>query len=377
MSSNLEEYFRDGRRAFLEEVAKKHKAKYICLGHNADDQAETVIMNLVRGSGPAGLGGMHASEGKIIRPLLNIPRSEIESYAMQNSIEWHEDSTNQDTTFDRNYTRHHVLPLLSRLNPEFLESINRSAWIQRRVDDYIKSEALSVIARSSSDAAISATEIQKDCFVPRNDGLSCEKLCRLDKPILYEVFGQMYEAVKGDRKNLDLKNLQRLEKLISKTSGTKEVSLPFGIIARRSYAKLDFLLKMRDNKVPPKQAVILGKNTFGEWQIKTKIAEYSKNDDKYICFVPDLNNLTVRTMVPGDHIKLLGTGGKKKLQDIFTDAKIDREKRKNWPVFEHSSEVIWGPGLAYTSIDLKKKNVIKRTVQGRKNEENSENPQEK
>jgi tRNA(Ile)-lysidine synthase len=356
MSSNLEEYFRDERRAFLEEVAKNHKAKYICLGHNAVDQAETVIMNLVRGSGPAGLGGMHMSEGKIIRPILNISRSEIESYAIQNSIKWHEDSTNQDTAFDRNYTRHHILPLLSRLNLEFLESISRSAWIQRRVDEMLKSEANKIL-----------DEFKDDVKSGQN----------LPKPLLYEVFGQMYEKVKGDRKNLDLKNLQRLENLIKKTSGTNEVSLPSGIVARRSYAKLDFLPRMRDNKVPPKQTVILGKNTFGEWQIKTKIAEYSKNDDKYICFLPDLNNLTVRTMVPGDQIKLLGTGGTKKLQDIFTDAKIDREKRRNWPVFEHSGEIIWVPGLAYTNIDLKKKNIIKITVQGKKNEENSENPQEK
>lgn len=356
MSSNLEEYFRDERRQFLLEVAEKIEANFVCLGHNSDDQAETVIMNLVRGSGPAGLGGMHMSEGKIIRPLLNISRSEIETYAVENSIKWREDSTNQDTTFDRNYTRHHILPMLSRLNPEFLDSINRSAWIQRRIDEQLKSEA-----------SLITNNLQNDISLGKN----------LPKPLLYEVFGQMYEKVKGDRKNLDLKNLQRLEKLIDKTSGTKEVSLPSGIMARRSYTKLDFLPKMRDNKVPPKQNLFVGKNTFGEWQINTKSAEYSKNDDKYTCFVPDLDNLVVRTMAPGDKIKLLGGGGTKKLQDIFTDAKIDREKRKNWPIFEHSGEIIWIPGLAYTNIGLKKKNIIKITVQGKKNEKNSENPQEK
>jgi len=337
-SGNLEENLRDERRKFLLDTAENSQAQFIALAHNANDQAETFIMNAVRGSGPAGLGAMNMSEDRIIRPLLNFSRAEIEAYARQNRLNWHEDETNKDISYDRNYVRHHILPLLARLNPEYLSSIHRTTHLQRQIDEHFKEEAY---------------RLMKETDV--------ERLRRLDSPLLYEVLGLMYEEVRGNRQDLSLAHLQDIVSLIAKTTGTKTLDLPGGIAARRRYDKLDFYRKKAHNvpSTPSTKKLKIGTQSFGTWEITISSVIPAKADGNTLVIDAGLlPHLVIRTRKPGDRIATIGMTGRKRLQDLFVDAKIDRDKREVWPILVDTlaGQILWVPGLAkakYTNSSKK------------------------
>jgi len=347
-NGNLEEELRIKRREFLLEVSESTKAQFVALAHNANDQAETFFLNTLRGSGPAGLGAMRMSDANLIRPLLNFERTEIVEYAEANHLAWHEDETNDDTRFKRNYLRHKVFPLLSEVNPSWLEAIFRTTHLQREIDDYLKSEAEKYLA----------------------EPFDVNNIQGLKRPVLFEVLGLLYEKAKGDRKDLTLQNLSDLEALISSTAGTKSLALPGNIAATRRYNHLDFMLKLKYNNY---SSVVLdklgvGENIFSNWKIiaeRIEISEFRANSRYSIAVDPEtLPKLKVRNWKTGDRISPFGMNGSKKLQDLFVDAKIDKDKRNNWPIFQLGKEIIWVPRLALSrNFVLKKSPTIKLTIE--------------
>jgi len=358
ISGNQEEYFRNERRKFLLDTANGNGAKFVALAHNADDQAETFIMNAIRGSGPAGLGAMSMSEGMLLRPLLNISRAEIVEYARENGLYWHEDETNKDLSYKRNYIRHRLLPMLEQMNPEFLSAIHRTTYLQRKVDEHLKEEAYRILASSVG---------------------SCERLRRLDKPLLYEVLGLLYEEVRGDRQDLSLAHLAAVEELIQSNDGTKTLDLPGNVEVGRHYDRLDFHLKLAHNipSTPSTKKLKIGEQRFGTWNIQVEtlpnchpeqgegsraILRSTQNDrNTLVIDAGILTSFSIRTRKPGDRIVSLGMAGRKKLQDLFVDAKIDRDKRDGWPIFfDHDTdEVIWVPYLAKAVLIPKTKKLLK------------------
>jgi tRNA(Ile)-lysidine synthase len=138
----LQEAARALRYAALEEMRDELGAERIAMAHNLDDQAETVLMRLLRGTGPDGLGGIPecSPDGRIVRPLLEVPRSEIRSYAMAKGLDWREDSSNIDGAYTRNRLRQHWLPgLVEEFNPQLLRVIGKLAEAQRRESEWIGS----------------------------------------------------------------------------------------------------------------------------------------------------------------------------------------------------------------------------------------------
>ena len=135
---SIEEAARALRYAFLEEQCSLLGCDYIATAHNADDNAETVLMNLIRGSGAKGLSGIPRSRGKLIRPLLDVSRSEIEAYIRKNNIPFVEDSTNLSQDYTRNFIRHRILPLVREINPNFTQAACRTAELMRRDDSCLE-----------------------------------------------------------------------------------------------------------------------------------------------------------------------------------------------------------------------------------------------
>ncbi|MEN6368373.1 MAG: tRNA lysidine(34) synthetase TilS, partial [Thermotogota bacterium] len=122
----IEEAAREARHAFLDRTARDLGAERIALGHTADDQAETILFRLARGTGLEGLRGMNAVSGRIIRPLLYASRASVRRYAESHGLRWREDATNLDLRFSRNRIRQHVLPELRAINPEAVEALQRA-----------------------------------------------------------------------------------------------------------------------------------------------------------------------------------------------------------------------------------------------------------
>lgn len=338
MSSNQEEYLRDERRHFLLSVLKTHGADYLTLAHNADDQAETFIMNALRGSGPAGLGAMNLNEDQIIRPLLDISRQEIESYATKNKLRWHEDSTNTDTRYTRNYIRHQILPLLARINPDFLSGIGRTTYLQQEIENYLVTKSAWLISQLKENIAIASA---------------------IPKPLLYEALATMYEEVRGNRKNLSLAHLDSIIELTTETCGSKSVDLPDRIIAVRNYNHLDFVRKIEDNKTPEtsEKPLRLGLNMWPGFDVQvTENTETTSVAGPSCIVVEEIRGIRIRGPRAGDRIPPLGLSGHKKLQDLFVNAKIDKASRTNWPVITDGDEkIIWVPGLAVAESQRNKK----------------------
>ncbi|MBR4744347.1 MAG: tRNA lysidine(34) synthetase TilS [Oscillospiraceae bacterium] len=141
-----EEAARVLRYRFLEEARKQAEAKYIATAHSADDNAETILMNLVRGTGAAGLRGIPVCRESLIRPLLFADRAEIEAYDRARGLSWITDSSNGDDTYTRNRLRLHVIPLLKQINPRFTEACSRTAQIAAADDDALNAMADSVFS---------------------------------------------------------------------------------------------------------------------------------------------------------------------------------------------------------------------------------------
>lgn len=344
-SGNLEEELRIIRRRFLIETAEGQKANFVAIAHNVNDQVETFFLNALRGSGSAGLGAMRMSDNKIIRPLLNFSRSEIEKYAEENNLTWYEDKTNEDITYKRNYLRHKIFPLFGEINPNWLEAINRTSSLQRQIDDYLKIEAQNYIT----------------------EPFDVKNIPTLDKPILYEILGLLYEKAKGDRKNLTLKNLTDLEKLISTTSGTKSLALPGNITAIRRYSLLDFVLKKdyNHNSTITLDKLEVGENQFDNWIIVAEKTNELGSNSKYALYADSkmFEKIKIKSWKPGDKISPFGITGSKKLQDLFVDAKIDKEKRLTWPIIYLGREIIWVPKLSLSRNFTASKNPsIKLTL---------------
>ena len=138
---SVEEGARILRYAFLKQAAEAEGCQFIATAHNADDNAETVLLNLIRGTGVKGLGGIPPTQGKIVRPLLGLTRPEILAYLEEHRIPHREDSTNADETYTRNKLRSQVMPVLKELNPKSVEHINAAAAQIREVDEYLEAQA--------------------------------------------------------------------------------------------------------------------------------------------------------------------------------------------------------------------------------------------
>ena len=155
----IEEAARELRYAFLEREAERLGCDRIVTGHNADDNAETLLLNLCRGAGAPGLGGIPPQRGKLLRPLLGCTRAEIERYLTEQGIAHVEDSSNESDAYRRNLLRHRVLPVLRELNPRFSQAAGRTAALLRRDEDCLAAQAADFVRREYDEESIGLTEL--------------------------------------------------------------------------------------------------------------------------------------------------------------------------------------------------------------------------
>ncbi len=157
---SIEMAARELRYGWFAEVCREREFSALAVAHNANDNAETMILNMLRGTGVKGMTGMRrssllpGSDARLIRPLLGFPRKDIHEYAVSHGLRWHEDSTNADSAYKRNCIRNEIFPLFERLNPSFLTTLNedmeRFAQVQSIADEYVRSVSAEVV-RPSSD----------------------------------------------------------------------------------------------------------------------------------------------------------------------------------------------------------------------------------
>ena len=322
----LEEAGRMARYDFFRRTADSLGAQRIATAHHAADQAETVLLNLLRGTGPQGLAGIPPVRGNIIRPLLETSRQEIEEYLERNGIPHVEDETNSDRSMTRNRLRLDIMPLLKELYPGAEGSICRTAEILRREEEYWQAQADAILPPDGAE-------------------LDRESLLRLPYALRLRVLRALTERTQAGRKDFGAVHYEAMEALLHGCGGS--ISLPGGLTAVCRGEK--FILEAA-KKAPPGAALTLGTNRWGEFTITCRMEgrDYLPGTNEMALGRDVMKRpLFVQTCRAGDGLKLPGSRGRRSVKRLCADWGIGPGERDALPAFYvgESLAAVWPLGV--------------------------------
>ena len=339
---SIEDIGRELRYAALEETAERWgkdlgRPVKIVTAHTEEDAAETVLLQLARGSGLKGAAGIPARRGRIVRPLLAVSRREIEAYLARLHQPHVEDESNATALFARNRLRREILPrLCAEINPEAVSHLARAGQYFREADAYF--EALS---REKADRLIHREKGGASC--------DCALLNREPAIVQSYLLWQLLEAAGGSRQNFTARHTEALQALIGKARG-KRLSLPQGLFAERRGERLVLFRpegtaeepvfseaavqkRLHARIFPYVQGEPIPGGRFLQWFDRDKMpADYE-----------------IRTRRPGDKLALRG-GGHKSLRALMTEKNVPVELRERLPLLTAGGEIIWAIGLRRSAL---------------------------
>ena len=333
---NLEEVAREVRRNFLTTTAQARNCNLIALGHHADDQAETFLMRLLRGSGSAGLAGMRMVSESVVRPLLPFHRDVLLAYLKEEGIAWREDESNQDQKFTRNRIRHHLLPVLESFNPKISSQLVVLCEQLRQDDDFWTGFVAQELAR---------------CGEWQGDGYTLDRALMLE--LVPALAGRVVRAalskVRGNLRGITATHIADILHLVREGPPQGELSLPSAWVARR-YEKLLFS-RQKPEENEHFEIVLNGPGAYqlpGERTLQLSLEEQPGGESAEIVEFAAASlsfPLLLRHCRPGDRFRPSGMSGTKKLQDLFVDLKLTKEERQESLLLLKDNEVLWVVGL--------------------------------
>jgi len=347
----IEEAAREMRYAFLARTAHECGARTVAVGHTADDQVETVLMHILRGSGLGGLAGMlprsrwpvdrpDGGDLALVRPLLEARRSETEAYCREAGYQPLEDASNRSLRFHRNVVRYELLPLLRehvRGVDAALLRLARAAASEREV-----------VEEAAERALVRAGAIQDgECRLSR------AALHDLPAGLLPQVMRLAASRLLGDARDIGERHLLAMAAAAGKPAGT-ELDLPRGIHLRVEYGEIALALSTAgpDVEALPVEGIevaVPGSTGVGGWRLEAKVLD-GEADAAGSAWEASLDaesivgGLRARRRRPGDRFQPLGLVGEKKLQDIFVDARVPRHDRDSVPVVCDDAGIVWVAG---------------------------------
>ena len=356
---------RQARYQFYECISKRIGATKIALGHHRSDQAETVLMNLLRGAGTSGLKGMlPVREGKFIRPLLTFSRQEIEDFVAQLGLQPCCDSTNYQLDYLRNRVRLELIPTLERAyNSNIQNVLNQTAELLQAESDYLDDLAYDAFQVCRVESSTHDIVVLDRCLFQEYHLALRRRILRL---AVAEVF--------GETRNLYFNHFESMLNLIDGEAPNSTLDLPNGGVFRRAYNRI-LIQKVGDSYVPFEYEVAVPGHTLfpllDAEMIATVVeqpmscAVADKFPDGKFQAVFDLDRfqlpLTLRQRRDGDRFHPFGMQGTKKLKDLLIDAKIPRPERERIPVLVNGDEIIWVVGYR-TSEPFKIRAETKRRL---------------
>lgn len=320
---SLEEAGREGRYGFYNEILEKTKSNKIALAHNKDDQIETFLFRLSRGTGLSGLEGIASKRGRYIRPISEIYKRDIVEYLDKNRIAYCIDSTNLENEFTRNSIRLDLIPFIeSRYNPKF------------------KDKVFSLIEEIRENNQFIQKEIEK---FAHEEMLKIDEILKFPKNIRGKILSRyIYKhGLEVNRKKINL-----IESILEK-GGTQEIALDSKYILRKEYN----LLSVEKKNIPKDRLQeirfeIPNKVVYGKYEIEAELTE--RKEQNRDCFYTSLrvgDTLLVRGRREGDRIIPTGMKGVKKVKDIFINEKIGKEKRDEIPLVVYGDDIVWIAGV--------------------------------
>ncbi len=354
VTQRSEDAARRTRYAFFAHVAAESGATAVATGHTADDQAETVLLRLLRGAGLTGLAGMAADTTlygvRVIRPLLNVRRSQTHAYCRRHLIEVREDSSNRSMEFTRNRLRSQLMPALRSFNPRIEEALLRIARLAAEEEEYWRGE----LPRLWKEASINAegAEIR----LPR------QPLGSLPRAARGRLLREAHRRLAGRANAVEDVHVRRLLDFLEAGSG-KAMSLPGDVHAETEHDALVLSFnRPKDASWSATRVAIPGETQAGPWDILCTLhprhplspLKLQSQDGRpeagpgpwRACLDLDQAgpSLILRPRHPGDRYRPTGMSAPKKLQDILIDARVPRQLRDLVPILEGEAGILWAGG---------------------------------
>ena len=335
-----EERARHARYLFLEEVKEKFSAHKIAMGHNLNDQAETVIMRMLRGSGASGLSGIPPfRDEKIIRPLIELTRKEINAFLSEKGAVYMTDSSNLETICLRNRIRLELMPLLMKYQPRIVELLGQTARIMRRDNEWMEEEAERWVETETETGADGKIKIPLSLFL------------ELPEALKGRVIRYVIRVTGGHLRRISMRHIEAVKRMAHSEKPQTSINLPGGLIAERVYNQLIF--QPKGERKQESFCYHLG----GPGVFRLEIPNRTISLKETVSVKPvDMENsprtayfdaekisfpLTIRNYRQGDRFIPLGMKGHRKLKDFFIDLKIPSEERRSVPILICRGDPVW------------------------------------
>lgn len=329
------------RYNFFRENLKEVGGGKIAIAHNLNDQAETVLQRIIRGSGIDGLSAMSFIKDDLIRPMLNVTRLEIEKYLKDNHFESCIDITNTQAIYGRNKIRLNLIPYLEKnFNPNIQNSLYRMSETMERdkkiIEKYIELKFNEVLIEKTNNKVI----------------LNLNILKQMDQGETGRIIRRSIEQLKGNTVNIEMKHVDYAIEFIKTGKTGKKIDLSEGFTVEISYDNL--IVNKIVEKIPSFKYNVKVNSTIDISEVgKTllckvmDVSEFNKGDKNSISLDYDLieGNLIVRNRKSGDAIIPCGATGNKKIKDIFIDMKIPAEERDSKLIIADDNNILWLEGF--------------------------------
>lgn len=337
---NMQELARSERYEFFQKISDDRNGEKIAVGHHADDQAETVIMRIVRGSGIRGLGAIPPVRVNIIRPLIEITREEIARFASEEGIRYIDDSSNKEGKYLRNRLRRELMPALKAYNPRICHELSMLSAIARDVESYLGDEASAAFERIKSSGIETENVVSLDITLFNS----------LPQAIRTNVIFKAVENISGRLRGIYSNHIEEVCELLMIGKSGSSLDLPGAVKVCIEYGNIVFFRE--EKEIAPSYAYVL--NLSGRTAIpEAGVVLLAQRTDEIngvdafgktsICIDMDriASSLEVRNFREGDRIRFKGMPGRKKIKDFFIDEKIPKRIRKIIPLLVSGDDILW------------------------------------
>ncbi|WP_455796597.1 tRNA lysidine(34) synthetase TilS [Clostridium butyricum] len=357
---------RDARYNFFDDIVKDEGYTKIATAHNANDQAETILFRLMRGSGIEGLCGIKVRRDKIIRPILCLSRKEVEEYIEINNLKPRIDKTNFEKIYNRNKIRLDIIPYIKEnFNEDIIQTLNRMSVLLQKDNEFIENSARSFYEKHCIE--------QSDYFIIKKEMFDNKEA------VVTRVIRYALTNFSKTHYDFEMKHIYEICNLAKNNSG-KAIDLPNKIYAENIYGDIYIKERININNIDAKQEIVVNKNEingkkifFNDENIKFSVLKNDSNLDlnqnnfiKYFDFDKINDSISLRKRKNGDKIIPLGMKGSKKIKDLFIDMKVPKEERDCIPLLCFDENISWIVGIRVSEeykITNKTKNILRVIVE--------------
>ena len=357
---------RDARYNFFDDIVKDEGYTKIATAHNANDQAETILFRLMRGSGIEGLCGIKVRRDKIISPILCLSRKEVEEYIEINNLKPRIDKTNFEKIYNRNKIRLDIIPYIKEnFNEDIIQTLNRMSVLLQKDNEFIENSARSFYEKHCIE--------QSDYFIIKKEMFDNKEA------VVTRVIRYALTNFSKTHYDFEMKHIYEICNLAKNNSG-KAIDLPNKIYAENIYGDIYIKERININNIDVKQEIVVNKNEingkkifFNDENIEFSVLKNDSNLDlnqnnfiKYFDFDKINDSISLRKRKNGDKIIPLGMKGSKKIKDLFIDMKVPKEERDCIPLLCFDENISWIVGIRVSEeykITNKTKNILRVIVE--------------